>query len=107
MFRFGFGVDTVLTPGKDHVARYNGDQGTRFRPYLHLAAGIKPIQLTFGYTLPHHVTVGAKATIPRGDGLELLGAYNIGLPGVIERDHGPDYELKPLFSRWVGLGYRL
>lgn len=104
--RFGVGVDAAFTAGEDHVARYGGDRATRLRPYLHVAAGHRLVQLTAGYTLPHHPTVGLRAQVPLVDGLEVQGAGWLGLATTRAREDGSEYDSQALYALGVGLGWR-
>jgi hypothetical protein len=86
------------------VARYASTQ-TPFRAYPYLAAGLKPLQATFGYALPLHPTVGLRSEIPLAKGFELQGTAWYGL-GTTRSRGSDDYQSLPLYAATVGVGYR-
>ncbi len=105
LFRAGLGIDTAVTPGAFHVARY-GDQSTRLRPYPHAAVGIRYAQLTAGFVFPHHPVAGLRATVPLVEGLELRGDGRVGLGGTRERENGTTYTIQPLYTVFGSVGWR-
>lgn len=106
LFRAGVGVQIAVTPGADHVARYGSNQ-LRARIYPYLAVGIRPAQITVGWTFPHHPTVGLRSEIRLVGDLELQATGWFGLPTTRERDFGGAYRSLPLYAATLGLGYRL
>ena len=104
LIRIGAGFQLAYTPGEAHVARV-GSSKTPFRAYPYLAAGIKPLQATFGYALPHHPTAGLRSEIALTKGIELQGTVWYGLATTRSRG-SDDYQSLPLYAATVGVGYR-
>jgi hypothetical protein len=104
--RLGVGVDTLVTLGEYHEA-YTGNARTRFRPYPHLAVGLRPIQVTFGYLFPYHRAAGLRASVPLAGSLELLGSFACGLPSHRVRSDGSTWDALPVLTGWGGLSWRL
>lgn len=104
-FHAGVGVQTWMTLGDDHVAKY-GTKTTRLRPYPHVMAGIRYVQLTLGYLLPYHPGVGGRAMIPVSGPVELHLSGLFGVPGKLKYEDGTEYETGDVRSLSGGIGVR-
>lgn len=105
LFRATAGVDQVVTLGADHAA-LSGNTSLRYRPAPYVGVGVPWAQVVGGYLFPYHPAVGAHATIPAYKGLEIVGSFLAGLPGTLTRDDGTTYDALPVYSAWVGVGWR-
>lgn len=105
LFRASVIGDLAVTLGEDHVA-FTGDRTTRLRPDLSVGLGVTWAQVTAGFLFPYHPSVGARATIPVFDGLEVLATGRVGLPVGVGRDDGSVYQTRPVYQLWAGIGYR-
>ena len=105
VFRVGAGVHGLATLGAHHATKYGGDKETRVLTYPHLAIGITWVQITAGYLFPHHIGLGAQATIPVWKGLELRGSFLWGLNPSTPPAEGT-WTASDLVTAWGGMGYR-
>lgn len=106
LFRAVGGVDVMLPLGAAHAARY-GSSNLRLRPTPFVGAGIRPIQAVVGYTLPYHLTFGARLAVPITSGLEIRGSAMAGPPPKRTRSDDTIWTGHSLGAAWLGIGWRL
>jgi hypothetical protein len=104
-FRVGAGVDLHYLYGEEHLILY-AESATRLRVHPHLTLGTPWAHLVGGFALPHHPTVGARATVPVWRGLEARLEYLYGFSGVVARDP-IDWDRDPLLVANFGVGWRM
>jgi hypothetical protein len=99
------GIDALLPTGEWHDLP-TGDTRIRIRPYPHLAAGIRSLQVTAGLMLPWHVGVGPRAhlTLSEPLGLSLTGAYVYGRPVTLSREDGSTFTPNTSQTAWLSVG---
>ncbi len=102
--RIGAGVATLAAFGHPAIS---GEGQSIFRPYPHVRAGLKWVQLSGGYLLPYHPAAGLHATLPVAGAFELRANGVLGFPGELTRDDGTVYatHLTPLADAGIGLRF--
>jgi len=105
LLRVTAGVHTAFIFGEDHAA-LTGNTATRLRPYFYAAAGLPWVQMSVGYLLPYHPTVGPQVTVPLWEDLELRSSFLLGIPTTIDPREGSDYQTQRYTSFTAGVAWR-
>lgn len=95
------GVQAQFTIGA-HAFALSGQTQTRIRPQPYLAIGHPWAQVTVGYLLPYHPTVGGRVRLPLIEGLELELAGFYGARQTLTRSDGSTYKTWHLGSVSTG-----